>query len=158
MAEIARHEAYHAAALVCLGRPPSTVRIDWPDADTAGSTRLDWSKGADRESSEDVIVALLLGPFGDQTEGWPPDWPIDPAACDVGASRDARQIQRLCEIWGLDRVDYSRAWWRAMRLARMPRFRRLVVAIADELERVEVLDADDIKRIADATEKEEEAL
>jgi hypothetical protein len=43
--------------------------------------------------------------------------------------------------------------WKAHRLAGSPEFRRLVVAIADELERVEVLTADDLNALITSTEE-----
>jgi hypothetical protein len=43
--------------------------------------------------------------------------------------------------------------WKANRLAGSPEFRRLVVAIADELERVEVLTADDLRTLITSTEE-----
>jgi hypothetical protein len=43
--------------------------------------------------------------------------------------------------------------WKANKLARRPEFRRLAVAIADELECVEVLTADDLKVLITSTEE-----
>ena len=43
--------------------------------------------------------------------------------------------------------------WRANQLARRPEFRRLAVAIADELERVEVLTAQDPEALIATTQE-----
>ena len=46
--------------------------------------------------------------------------------------------RELIEHFGMDRVDWCHVLWRAEQLARRQDFRRLVVRIADELERVEL--------------------
>ena len=43
--------------------------------------------------------------------------------------------------------------WQANQLARSPEFRRLAVAIANELERVEVLTAQDLEALIATTEE-----
>jgi hypothetical protein len=49
----------------------------------------------------------------------------------------------------MDRVDWCHVLWQADRLGRRQDFRRLVVRIADELERVELLYADDLRALMD---------
>jgi hypothetical protein len=55
--------------------------------------------------------------------------------------------RKLVEHFDIDQVDWTHVLWRADRLGRRQDFRRLVVAIADELERVEVLYADDLRAL-----------
>lgn len=65
--------------------------------------------------------------------------------------RDAEHAAILANVLKFDLVDWHHHVWKANRLAMSIEFRHLVVAIAEELERVEVLDADDLRRIHDAT-------
>jgi hypothetical protein len=147
--EVAWHEAGHVAAQLCFGRLPREARVDWPDERTLGRTAVDWASGVDRDSADAVLISTLMGPLGDSTPNWPPDWPIDPAAVAIGAQHDAEQAKTLAEYLKLDAVGWSWVCYRAARLSRDRRFRRLVVAIANELERVEVLDADAIAQLAE---------
>ncbi len=63
-------------------------------------------------------------------------------------------MRHLAEYIGTtDRVMWLFYVWKAHRLAGSSKFRRLVVAIADELERVEVLTADDLKALIKSTEE-----
>jgi hypothetical protein len=151
--EVARHEAYHAAALCLQGMVPKEVRIDWPEADVAGSMTIDWGDGPDRDTAKRVLVAILLGGMTEGYQNWD-NWPIDPDRMPVGARRDARQARHLAEYIGIaDRPMWLFYVWKANRLAGSPEFRRLVVAIADELERVEVLTADDLRTLITSTEE-----
>jgi hypothetical protein len=59
--------------------------------------------------------------------------------------RDAEQARHLAGYLKYDHVDWLHLLWKANRLARTAEFRRLVVAIADRLERVELLDAADLR-------------
>jgi hypothetical protein len=152
---IAFHEASHAAALLLAGMPPTAVRVDRPDETTAGQVTLDWGDGIDPDKAEAVLVAILLGGMEEGFAGWR-DWPVDPQRLPVGARRDAEQAARLAAYLRLDEAGWLHAVWKAHRLGRRPDFRALAVAIANELERVEVLDADDLRRIHEATREEGE--
>lgn len=151
--EVARHEAYHAAALCLLGMVPKEVRIDWPKEDQAGSVKIDWGDGPDRDTAKRVLIAMLLGGMTEGYESWTL-WPVDPERMPIGARRDAEQARHLAEYIGItDRVMWLFYVWKANRLAGSPEFRRLVVAVADELERVEVLTADDLRTLITSTEE-----
>ncbi len=144
--EIARHEAYHAAALMLACMTPECVRIDWPNETTAGLTTIDWGDGIDRESARAVLIAIVLGGMTEQYDGWD-DWPIDPDRIAVAARRDAEQARRLVEYLKFDMVDWAQIRWEANRLGGSQDFSRLAVAIADELEYREVLHREDLERI-----------
>ncbi|HYN63303.1 MAG TPA: hypothetical protein VES36_01760 [Candidatus Limnocylindrales bacterium] len=150
---VARHEAHHAAALCLAGGLPEQVRIDWPDASTLGHVEVDWGDGPDRGKARHVLVAILVGGMTDGLDGWE-SWPIDPDCVPAGARRDAKQARHLAEYIGIaDRATWLFYVWKANQLARRPEFRRLVVRIADELERVEVLTAQDLEGLIATTEE-----
>jgi hypothetical protein len=67
-----------------------------------------------------------------------------------GGRGDAVYCRELVEHFELDQVDWCHVLWRAEKLVRRQDFRRLVVAITDELERVEVLTADDLNALMGA--------
>ena len=67
-----------------------------------------------------------------------------------GAGGDALLVLELVEHFDMDRVDWCHVLWQAEKLGRRQDFRRLVVRITDELERVEVLTADDLKALMEA--------
>ncbi|MET0763080.1 MAG: hypothetical protein ABWZ63_12240 [Thermoleophilaceae bacterium] len=93
-------------------------------------------------------MALVLGATTEGSAGWECEtWPIDPAKVAEGARGDALLVLELVEHFELDRVDWCHVLWLAERLDRRQDFRRLVVRITDELERVEVLTADDLKAL-----------
>jgi hypothetical protein len=147
--ERARHEAYQAAALCLAGLVPKCARTDFPD-DAAGSVDIDWGEGGYRNpaSAKAVLVALVLGATTEGYEGWQWDnWPVDPAKVAEGARGDALMVRELVEHFELDQVDWHHVLWKAEQLGRRQDCRRLVVAIADELERVEVLDAQDLEAL-----------
>jgi hypothetical protein len=151
--EVARHEAHHAAALCLAGMVPIQVRTDWPREDQAGAVTIDWGDGPDRDKAEHVLVAILLGAMTEGYEGWD-NWPIDPDHFPEGARRDAKQARHLAEYIGIaNGATWGFYVWKAHRLAGSPEFRRLVVAIADELERVEVLTADELRTLITSTEE-----
>jgi hypothetical protein len=103
---------------------------------------IHWGDGADRDKAKRVLVAVLLGAMTEGFEGWD-NWPIDPDRAPVGARRDAEHARHLAGYLKLHHVGWLHVLWKANRLARSSGFRRLAVAIADELERVEVLTAQD---------------
>ena len=75
-------------------------------------------------------------------------------AAPEAARRDAEQARHLAEYIGIaDRAAWGFYVWKANQLARRPEFRRLAVAIADELERVEVLTAQDLEALIATTEE-----
>jgi hypothetical protein len=71
-------------------------------------------------------------------------YPPDPFEVAEGAQGDALMARELIDHFDIDRVDWGHIVWKAERLVRRKDFRRLVVAIADELERVEVLTVQDL--------------
>jgi hypothetical protein len=71
---------------------------------------------------------------------------ISASSASVSCSASARSSSRSA----LEYADWLHAVWMANRLVGSPEFRRLIVRIADELERVEVLNADDLRRIHEA--------
>jgi hypothetical protein len=144
--EIARHEAHHAAALCVAGMVPKQVRTDWPGRGLVGSVTVDWGDGPDRDSARSMLIAILLGGMTEGFDGWR-RWPLDPDHLPQGARRDAEQARHLAEYLKLDHAGWLHVVWQANQLARRPEFRRLVVRIANELERVEVLTADDLKAL-----------
>jgi hypothetical protein len=151
--EVARHESYHAAALCLQGMVPKEVRIDWPKEKVAGFVTIDWGDGPDRDTAKRVLIAVLLGGMTEGFDGWN-DWPIHPERMPIGARRDAKQARDLAEYLGItDHPTWLFYVWKANRLGGSPEFRRLVVAIADELERVEVLTADDLSTLITTTEE-----
>jgi hypothetical protein len=143
---IAIHEATHAAALMFAGMTPECVRVDWPEQTSVGLTTIDWGDGITRESARPVLIAILLGAMTDGYEGWD-EWPIDPDRVSSLARRDAEQARRLAEYLKFDMVDWEHVRSQAKQLARRQDFRRLTVAIADELEYREVLHREDLDRI-----------
>jgi hypothetical protein len=150
--EIALHEAYHAAALCLAGLVPKCVRTDWPEG-APGATDIDWGEGGYRNpaSAKSVLVAIVLGATTEGHEGWDWEtWPIDPTKVAEGAQADALMVRELGEHFGLDRVDWSHILWKAEQLGCRQDFRGLVVRITDELERVDVLTADDLKALMEA--------
>jgi hypothetical protein len=109
--------------------------------------------GPARETAERVLIAILLGAMTEGHEGWD-KWPIDPDRFPIGARRDAEQARRLAEYIGIaNGATWGFYVWKAQRLAGSPEFRRLVVAIADQLERVEVLTTDDLRTLITSTEE-----
>jgi hypothetical protein len=149
--ERAQHEAYHAAALCIRGLVPRCARTDFP-GDAAGSVDIDWGDGGYRNAAaaKDMLVAIVLGGATEGQQGWEWDnWPIDPRKMAEGAMGDALMARELIEHFGMVRVDWCHVLWLAEQLGRRQDFRRLVVRIADELERVEVLHADDLRALMD---------
>ena len=140
------HEAHHAAALCLLGMVPKCVRTDWPAPDLFGTVTVDWCDGPDRDTAERVLLAVVLGGMTEGHKGWR-SWPIDPDRVALGAGRDAEQARMLANYLKLDNAGWLHVLWKANQLGRRKDFRRLVVAIADELECVEVLTAQDLEAL-----------
>jgi hypothetical protein len=152
--QTAAHEAHHVAALLLGGLPPEWVRIDRPDLRTAGSTRIDWHGELTREKVETVLQAILVGCAQDLEHLEDAGWPIDPQRVKVDCRRDAEQAAVLCRYLGLDEVLFGWHRYRANKLARTPRFKRLVVAIEVALEAREFLSQADLMEIYDAAREE----
>ena len=118
----------------------------------AGFVTVDWGGGADHDKAKRVLVAVLLGAMTEGFAGWD-NWPIDPNRAPVGARRDAEQARHLAEYLNLEQVGWLHVLWEANQLGRRSGFRRLAVAIADELERVEVLTAQELEELIATTEE-----
>jgi hypothetical protein len=88
-------------------------------------------------------------------DGWEL-WPIEPDRMAVGAKRDAEQARTLAGYLKLNEAGWLHVRWKVSQLGRRKDFRRLVVAIADELERVEVLTAQDLEALM--TQDQESAV
>ena len=115
-----------------------------------GATDIDWGEGGYRNpaAAKSVLVALVLGATTEGSAGWEWEtWPIDPAKVAEGARGDALLVLELVEHFDLDRRDWWDVLWQAEQLGRRQDFRRLVVRITDELERVVVPTADDLKAL-----------
>jgi hypothetical protein len=143
--EIAWHEAYHAAALMLAGIVVKCVRSDWPTDRQAGAVDFVW-RGPERV--KDVLVSVVAGALTEGPWGW--DWsihPPDPFQVAEGAQGDALFARELVEEFEVDRVDWCHVLWKTNQLLRRKDFRRLVVLIAAELERVEVLHTQDLERL-----------
>ncbi len=148
--EIAWHEAYHAAALCLAGMVPKCVRSDWPSDLEPGSVEIDWGPRGYRDPAraKDVLVSVVAGALTEGKRGWAWEiWPPDPLEVAEGARGDALFARELVQHFELDRVDWGHVLWKTEQLVRRQDFRRLVVRIANELERVEVLDADDLRAL-----------
>jgi len=148
--EIAWHEAYHASALCIAGIVPKCVRSDWPSDFAAGAVDIDWGPGGYRDPAraKDVLVAVVAGALTEGPRGW--DWasfPPDPFEVAEGAQGDALTARELVEHFEIDQVDWHHILWKTKQMIRRKDFRRLVVAIANELERVEVLHAEDLEEL-----------
>jgi hypothetical protein len=145
---IAMHEAHHAAALCLSGMVPRQVRTDHPRRDRLGLVSVDWGEaGVDRDGAKHVLVAILVGGMTEGFAGWQ-EWPIDPGRLPEGACHDAEAAAVLAGYIGVtDRATWMFYVWKANQLARRSGFRRLAVAIADELERVEMLRAEDLRNL-----------
>jgi hypothetical protein len=156
--ETARHEAYHAAALCLAGLVPIRVQTNWPTDHEPGAVTIDWGSGGYRDPAraKDVLVAVVAGALTEGNQGWGLDnWPIDPARMAEGARGDALMARELVEHFEMDRVDSCHVLWQVGQLGRHRDFRRLAVRIAAELERVELLYADDLRALM---EPEREAV
>jgi hypothetical protein len=148
--QIAWHEAYHAAALCLAGIVPKCVRSDWPSDREPGSVAIDWGPGGYRDPAraKDVLVAVVAGALTEGRQGWGVDvYPPDPFEVAEGARGDALFARELVDHFQIDRVDWGHLVWKTERLVRRQDFRRLVVLIAHDLERVEVLYADDLREL-----------
>jgi hypothetical protein len=148
--QIAWHEAYHAAALCIVGLIPTCARTDWPSDLEAGEVTIDWGPGGYRDPAraKDVLVSTVAGALTEGNRGWDwENWPIDPWLVAEGARGDALMARELVDHFELERIDWHHILWKADRLVRRQDFRRLVVRIANELERVEVLHADDLRAL-----------
>ena len=138
------HEAYHCAGLCIAGLVPKCARTDFPHDGAAGSVDIDWGAGGPCSSR-----LFWAGPPRVTGAGSGDNWPIDAGQMAEGAVGDALMARELFDHFEMDRVDWSHVLWPADKLARRQDFRRLVVRIADELERAELLYADDLRALID---------
>ena len=91
---------------------------------------------------------MVAGALTEGRRGW--DWenyPIAPWLMAEGARGDAALARELGAHFELDRVDWCHIIWTANQLVHRQDFRRLVVRTANELERVGVLYADDLRAL-----------
>jgi hypothetical protein len=141
------HEGAHAAGLLAQGLVPSRVYVRRPEHhfERVGGVVIDWASGPTRETARKVLLSILTGAMAEGMTGW--DWPIDPEAVAPAAKRDAQQARVLATYCLLDRTGWSRLRWEAEKLARDGHYRRLLLAIAAELEEKDELSASDLKRI-----------
>ena len=148
--EVAWHEACDAAALCLVGLVPKGVRSDWPSNAEAGEVTVDWGPGGYRDPAraKDVLVSIVAGALTEGREGWEFDaWPIDPFVMAEGGRGDGAMARELVDHFRFDQVDWCQVLYMTDRLVRRQDFRRLVVRIAEELARVEVLEADDLRSL-----------
>jgi hypothetical protein len=129
---------------------PKCVRTDWPSDLEAGEVTVDWGPGGHRDPAraKDVLVSVVAWALTEGKRGW--DWenfPIDPRMVAEGARGDALMARQLIDHFDLDRVDWCHIIWKAEKLLCRQDSRRLVVRIAAELERAEVLHADQIRAL-----------
>jgi hypothetical protein len=97
-----------------------------------------------------VLVSVVAGALTEGKRGWAWEiWPPDPSEVAEGARGDAVFARELVQHFAIDRVDWAHILWKTEQLVRRQDFRRLVVRIANELERVEVLYADDLRALMD---------
>ena len=132
------------------GLVPKCARTDFPAAGAAGSVDVDWGEGEHREPGvpRPFLSRIVLGGTTEGWQGWEWDnWPIDAGQMAEGGVGDALMVRELFEHFEMDRVDCCPVLWRADRLGQCQDFRRLVVRIADELERVELLYADELRAL-----------
>lgn len=109
---------------------------------------IDWGPGGYRDPAraKDVLVSVVAGAFTEGKQGWSwENFPPDPFEVAEGAHGDALFARELVDHFEMDRVDWSHVLWKTEQLVRRQDFRRLVVAIANELERVELLHAPDLR-------------
>jgi hypothetical protein len=111
---------------------------------------IDWASGVNRDRARKVLIATVIGGMTDGHEGWE-NWPLEPKHVAVGARGDAEHARTLGAFLDLDRVDWAHILWTAHQLARRQDFRSLAVRIGDELETREVLYADDLRELMEAT-------
>ena len=93
-----------------------------------------------------------MGPLADGGLPGPEDWPVDPTRWPSGCGRDAEQVAFIVQSLGMGQVDYLYACFQATSLGREQRLRRLVVEIAGELERVEVIFQPELVRLMETTQ------
>jgi hypothetical protein len=130
---------------------PVQVRTDVPTEDLAGVCELPDSWAIDRNIICNVLVAIVAGGTAETGfAGW--EWPLNPDRVPVGSRGDASKCAWLAEKLDFEEPDWLHVLFLARDLGRSREFRHLVVALADELERVEVLDHHDLVRIRDATQ------
>jgi hypothetical protein len=145
---LAWHEAHHCSSLLLAGLTPLWCRIDLPTPGLRGSVGVDWARwGVADDTLYAVLVATCQGPASDGELR--SAWPIVLADWDgTGSRQDGQQIQYLTQCLGIDSVGWHGLLFQVNKQSRDPAFRRLVVEIASELERVEVLLRPELEALA----------
>jgi hypothetical protein len=100
------------------------------------------------------LLAIICGGRCEGAAGWD-SWPLDPNKVPSAARGDARNALLLADTLRFNVVDWLIALQDARALADRRDFRRLVVALAAELEARETLEQDDLIRIAIEAAREE---
>jgi hypothetical protein len=157
--ERARHEAAHCAAMLHMDWPPLSCRIDFPHTNgelSAGSTAPDWDGrgGLSEDGMRDFAIAVLVA-F--HAEGEPvtvlDGWPLEdcPRFENAGLSGDVRQLN-FCGQWlSLTHVEFLQLVFKAERMWRDRRFRRLMVKVAEQLDDLELVLKPELQAIARRT-------
>ena len=153
ISETSWHEAHHAASLCLDGLTPLVARIDWPTATLAGTVRPDWeTHDINEHTMRRLLISVLLGPISEGERVYVHvAWPINPAEWQDGCQADAKQAAFITQWLGIGLADYIRYVYAADQRAKDLRFLRLVVAIAHELERSEVLMQPELERLTQET-------
>jgi HK97 family phage prohead protease len=131
VADVAGHEARHAAAALLMGMRVTEARADWPEAKTLGYVRF---AGAD---VRDVMVCTLVGAMGDESmkTAWPPAWPLNPDS-KIG---DERDLAKHAADIVLTEHGYNRLCDDARRLSTDPTFLKLEGTLSTFMEHGVVL-------------------
>ena len=141
--QLCRHEAGHAAGGLLAGLDVRYVRAPYRTAADAhgvpaSKTGLAVSDHGDLRA---VAVSNLCGPIFEGQA--PPPWPIPPAPL----THDQGQLSKIVEELALDRAGYHGLVSDTLDLARSPLFRKLAGLIADRLEELEEIGAEELDRL-----------
>jgi HK97 family phage prohead protease len=124
-ADVASHEAAHAAAALLLDMRVVEASADFPDFKVAG--HVVYSGNGD---TRDEMVAILVGPLSDPSaKAWPPAWPLDPEV-----HGDEGHLVRLAENIVLTEYGYEQVVADARSMVKDPTFRELKSVLSALLE------------------------
>lgn len=137
--QVARHEAAHVAACLCLHIPIYGVEC----TATSGTTHV-WPEDFDEAQIRDHALMVLVGPICSEGEaGEVPDWPPRLDA----PQKDERELAYYSRRLELDEAGWNRLVLDACRLATSPRFEAIYHETLGELERRPALDYRALYRI-----------